>query len=193
MIKWSLIEILAACILGNLLPLRPLLEKMVPPMRSIFSWYTRSTSRKSSEKQTGTFGRFTWRKRFKPSSKSNLISTFDFTKFSVTSSLDWTKSEINEISPRTPSPPHDFVYEKNGDVSVHVPRRDVEPQIVSAEFSRDTPTPGFSPTQVSVTDSTGRASRNDSERGLMPGSRELGRERHVSGPWSYALGIFDRT
>ncbi|KAF1355748.1 hypothetical protein EJ07DRAFT_32511, partial [Lizonia empirigonia] len=38
-IKWSLIEILAACICGNLLSLRPLIEQVMPPFRSVYSWY----------------------------------------------------------------------------------------------------------------------------------------------------------
>ncbi|KAF2028703.1 hypothetical protein EK21DRAFT_69056, partial [Setomelanomma holmii] len=38
-IKWSLIEILSACICGNLLPLRPLVDKVILPVRSLFSRY----------------------------------------------------------------------------------------------------------------------------------------------------------
>ncbi|KAF2627422.1 integral membrane protein, partial [Macroventuria anomochaeta] len=58
-IKWSLIEILSACICGNLLPLRPLIEQIMPPFRSIYSWYSDSrSSRKSSEKTSLGFRRF---------------------------------------------------------------------------------------------------------------------------------------
>jgi hypothetical protein len=179
-IKWSLIEILAACICGNTLPLRPLLKKMVPPVRSFFSWYTRSISRKSSEKNSSTSSKFNWRD--KTPKKPNLISTFDFTKFSVASHLVG-KSEVSEISPRTPCPAH--MDEKRERVGVHV-----QPHHVDMGVYRDIPTQGLDSMQTTTTDSEGRLSRSDSEGGLMPGSRAC--EFRRSGPWSYALGIFDR-
>ncbi|KAF1977568.1 hypothetical protein BU23DRAFT_578050 [Bimuria novae-zelandiae CBS 107.79] len=40
-LKWSLIELLSACICGNLMPLRPLIGRPVPGIRSAFSWYSR--------------------------------------------------------------------------------------------------------------------------------------------------------
>ncbi|KAH7411952.1 hypothetical protein DE146DRAFT_674366 [Phaeosphaeria sp. MPI-PUGE-AT-0046c] len=46
-LKWSLIEILAACFCGNLLALRPLIEQIIPPFRSIYGW---SSGRRSSRK-----------------------------------------------------------------------------------------------------------------------------------------------
>lgn len=173
-IKWSLIEILAACICGNLLPLRPLLEKIVLPVRSFFSWYTRSISRKSSEKNTGTSSKFNWRDKI--SKKPDLITTLNFTKFGVTSHLDW-NSDVSEISPRTPCPAH--MDEKGERVGVHV-----QPHHVDMGVFRDTPTPELDSMQTSTTDSEGRASRTDSEGGLMPGGRA--RECRHSGPWSYA-------
>lgn len=185
-IKWSLIEILSACICGNLLPLRPLVDKIIPPVRSLFSWYTRSFSRRSSDKHSGTFSKFSWLDRFgKSNKKPQLISTLDFTKVDLKSGWDWKDSDASElISPTTPCPAH--VGEKSKGVEVH--EHDVEAQVPRGMI-RKTSTTVLNSTRT-MSDSEGRASRNDSERGLMPPKRET--EKRHSGPWSYALDIFNR-
>ncbi|KAF2819619.1 hypothetical protein CC86DRAFT_412921 [Ophiobolus disseminans] len=190
-IKWSLIEILSACICGNLLPLRPLIDKIVPPVRSLFSRYTRSFSRKSSDKQSGTFSKFSWLDRSgKSNEKPKLISTLNFTQVSLAPDWDWKKSNSSElISPTTPCPA--YVGEKAKSLEIHAQARDIEAQDVPRGMIRKTSTTVLNSTQTTTTsDSFGRPSRNDSEAGLMPGNRQ--REHRHSGPWSYALNIFDR-
>ncbi|KAJ4347712.1 hypothetical protein N0V95_005166 [Ascochyta clinopodiicola] len=112
-IKWSLIEILAACICGNLLPLRPLIEQAMPNFRSIYSWYSdRRSSRKSSEKTSWGLRSFGMFGRSGGSSKPRLIPTLHFTQLSLsptpTPDWDWkhsVNSDQNTMeSPRTPAP-----------------------------------------------------------------------------------------
>lgn len=199
MIKWSLIEVLSACICGNLLPLRPFIEKFVPPFRSIYSWYfDRKTSRKSSKKNTSgsrVLNRFS---QFGGSRKPRLISTLHFTKVSLspmpTSGWDWKKPsnlENTMVLPRNPIPAH---LEKS-------PKNSEEDYVQDVPFGRimKTSTTGLRSTQTQSTmtssqktmvDSVERPSRDGSESDLMPPTRE--REHHVSGPWSRAFAVLDR-
>lgn len=209
-IKWSLIEILSACICGNLLPLRPLFDRVIPPVRSLFSWYTRTTSRKSSDRLfVGTFSKFSWldpsrRSRKKP----KLISTLNFTRVDLAPGWEWKNSNASEMpSPTTPSPAH--MDEKGHSFEIHERDRDIEAQNIPRHVIRKTSTTevrtmqssgtysksdGKPATQTSRTllDSDGRSSRNDSERELVSSQRKHQEHRH-SGPWSYALGLFDRS
>jgi hypothetical protein len=199
-IKWSLIEILAACICGNLLPLRPLIEQIIPPFRSIYSWYSdRRSSRKTSEKTSfgiRSFGKFG---RSGGSSKPRLISTLHFTQKSLsptpTPGWDWknpTNSDQNTmVFPRTPMPVH---LEKNigtveEDYVQDVPHGTIRK--TSTTFLRPQHTKSAMTTsQKTVTDSADRPSRDGSETGLVPPARE--RPRRISGPWSRAFAVLDR-
>ncbi|KAH7081906.1 hypothetical protein BKA63DRAFT_222742 [Paraphoma chrysanthemicola] len=208
-IKWSLIEIVAACICGNLLPLRPLIDKLIPPVRSLFSRYTRSSSRKSSDKRSGaTFAKFSWINRSGRSNKKpKLISTLNFTHVDLAHGWEWKNSNASEmLSPTTPSPAH--MGEKGHSFEIVEQDRDVEAQYVPRGMIRKTSTTELTSTQSSkmyskndeksatqtsrtFSDSEGRSSRNDSERGLVVPQRRHQEHRH-SGPWSYALNLFDR-
>jgi len=47
--RWSVIEVLTACICGNLMALRPLFDRFIPAIRSVVSSYSRG-QRQSCEK-----------------------------------------------------------------------------------------------------------------------------------------------
>ncbi|KAF2852732.1 integral membrane protein [Plenodomus tracheiphilus IPT5] len=86
-LKWSLIEILAACICGNLMPLRPLIQKLMPNVHSVFNKYSRG-SRKSSARSSEPIN-ITWLGRLTRSCrKPKLISTIHFTSMDLTSSWE---------------------------------------------------------------------------------------------------------
>ncbi|KAL1598395.1 hypothetical protein SLS59_006679 [Nothophoma quercina] len=199
-IKWSLIEILSACICGNLLPLRPLIEKVMPPFRSIYSWYSdRRSSGKSSEKASfgiRSFGRFG---RSGGSSKPKLISTLHFTQMNLspmpTPGWDWrnpTSSDTNTmVSPRISTPAHLEKQLQNveEDYVQDVPHAMIRK--TSTTVLRSTQTDSTMTTsQKTMTDSVDRPSRDGSETDLMPPTRE--REHRISGPWSRAFAVLDR-
>ncbi|UPX14995.1 uncharacterized protein EKO05_0005463 [Ascochyta rabiei] len=194
-IKWSLIEILAACICGNLLPLRPLIEQAMPNFRSIYSWYSdRRSSRKSSDKASWGLRSFGMFGRSGGSSKPRLISTLHFSQISLspTSTPDWDrkhsiKSDQNTmISPRTPTPAY---FEKRLDDVDEDYVQDVPHGII-----RKTSTTVLRSTQTGSTmvasQTTTRPSRDGSETDLVPPTRD--REHRISGPWSRALAVLDR-
>ncbi|KAJ8118050.1 hypothetical protein OPT61_g890 [Boeremia exigua] len=197
-IKWSLIEILSACICGNLLPLRPLLEKMMPSFHSIYSWYSdRKSSRKSSDKNMGfhSFSRFG---RSRVSKKPKFISTLDFTRISLTPTpapgWDWEKSMYSEqtgvLSPRTPAPAHfekpptAMEEELSGDQSYRKANR--VPTTMTGTQTSDLTFVSSQMTAVSME----RPSQNGSETHLVPPARE--RLNRISGPWSRAFALLDR-
>lgn len=199
-IKWSLIEILAACICGNLLPLRPLIEQVMPPFRSIYSWYSdRRSSRKSSEKTSIGFHGFNRDGRSGDSNNPRLISTLHFTHMSLsptpTPGWDWENSKDYEqetmVFPRTPTP----AYLEKGlgnveeDYVQDVPHGMIRK--TSTTFLRLAQT-GSTPmsSQKTMTDSVDRPSRDGSETDLMPPARD--REHRISGPWSRAFAVLDR-
>lgn len=112
MIKWSLIELVSACICGNLLPLRPLLQRLMPSLRSAFSWYTswsksRSRSRKSSDKSTKSgskWARLTGRGTGK---RPKFLPTLHFTQVDLSPGWDYKKSEASDMTdPSSPCPAH---------------------------------------------------------------------------------------
>jgi hypothetical protein len=199
-LKWSLIEILSACICGNLLPLRPLVERFVSPFRSVYTWYSdRRSQRRSSEKTsfgTRSFGRFS---RSGASSKPNLISSLHFTQISLsptpTSGRDW-KDAINSdtntmASPRTPNP----VLLENNLESVEEDYVQEVPYGVMSKTSttvtKSTQTKStLTTSERTMTDSADRPSRDGSERDLVPPSK--GRENRISGPWSRAFDVLYR-
>lgn len=199
-IKWSLIEILAACICGNLLPLRPLIEQIMPPFRSMYGWYSnRRSSRKSSEKTSigiQVFGRLG---RSGDSRKPRLISTLHFTQMSLhpshTPGWEWknsTNSDQNTIvSPRTPTPAHlektiGTVEEEHVQDWPHGMIRKTSSIILRSQQTES----AMTTSQKTMTDSTDRPSRDGSETGLVPPANE--RPQRISGPWSRAFAVLDR-
>lgn len=198
-IKWSLIEILSACICGNLLPLRPLVEQIILPFRSIYSWYSdRRSSRKSSEKTSLGFRSFGKFGRSGGSSKPKLISTLHFTQMSLsptpTPGWDWknsTKSDQNTMSPRTPTPAHFKKYIENIEEEYvqdvpHGMIRKTSTTVLPSQQSEST----WTTSQKSMTNSVDRPSRDGSETDLMPPARQ--RPQRISGPWSRAFAVLDR-
>ncbi|KAF3042926.1 hypothetical protein E8E12_007130 [Didymella heteroderae] len=199
-IKWSLIEILSACICGNLLPLRPLVEQIMPPFRSVYGWYSdRRSSRKSSEKASlgiRSFGRFG---RAGGSSKPRLISTLHFTRMSLspTPTPGWNrKDSINSdqntmMSPRTPTPAHfeikirDVEEDYVQDVPHGMIRKTSTAFLRSQQFES-----AMTTSQRPMTASADRSSRDGSETDLMSPARE--RPQRISGPWSRAFAVLDR-
>jgi hypothetical protein len=198
-IKWSLIEILAACICGNLLPLRPLIEQIMPPFRSVYSWYSgRRSSRKSSENTSlgiRSFGRF----GRSGESRKPRLSTLHFTQMSLsptpTPGWNWknsTNSDQNTmVSPRTPMPAH---LEKNiesveEDFVQDVPHGMIRKTSTTVLRSQRTES-AMTTSHKTMTDSADRMSRDGSEMGLVPPARE--RPQRISGPWSRAFAVLDR-
>lgn len=199
-IKWSLIEILAACICGNLLPLRPLIEQLMPPFRSIYSWYSdRRSSHKSSEKASfgiRSFGRFA---RSGASNKPRLISTLHFTQMSLSPipTPDWDRKNstnsdsITVVSPRTPTPAYlekiiGNVEEEYVQEVPHGMMRKTATTHLRSQRSES----AMTTSQKIMTDSADRPSRDGSETDLMPPARE--RPQRISGPWSRAFALLDR-
>lgn len=196
-IKWSLIEILAACFCGNLLALRPLIEQIIPPFRSI---YSRHSNRRSSRKTTHktflglrSFGRFG---RSGDSGKP-IIPTLHLTQMSLSPSptptpgWDWKDSsnsdQVTIVSPRTPTPAHlektiEFVEQ---DYVQDVPHGSVR-KIPTPFRSRHTES-DMTASQKTMTDSIDRPSGDGSVRGLVPPARE--RPQRISGPWSRAFAV----
>lgn len=199
-IKWSLIEILAACICGNLLPLRPLVEQLVPSFRSIYSWYSdRRSSRRSYEKASfgiRSFGRFG---RFGGSNKPGVISSLHFTQMSLsptpTPDWDWKNStnsdQITMVFPQTPTTV--YLEKKVGndeeDYVQHVAHgmmRKVSPTHLRSQQSES----AMTTSQKTMIDSSDRPSWDESKVDLTPPARE--RPQRVSGPWSRAFAFLDR-
>ncbi|KAH6642006.1 hypothetical protein C7974DRAFT_326858 [Boeremia exigua] len=181
-IKWSLIEILSACICGNLLPLRPLLEEITPSLRSMYSWYSdRRSSQKSSEKSSGELG------RSDGSNKPKFLPTFHFTRVSKWDWNNTTSSDQNAIlHPRTPTP----AYFTDGS-------NNFEEDFVQDLPVRNTPTAFMESqkmesmvTSSQMTMGTDGKSSRSSQTDLMPPSRD--RENRISGPWSRAFALLDR-
>ncbi|KAL1595927.1 hypothetical protein SLS60_009617 [Paraconiothyrium brasiliense] len=201
-IKWSLIEILSACICGNLLPLRPLIDQIMPPFRSIYSWYSdhRSSQRTSEKTSLGfrSFGRFG---RSSRPSRPKLISTLQFTQMSLspspTQGWDWKHSGKSEqhtmASPRPMTHAH---FERNpynvGDSIDDV--HELQDETTGMAFTASLESPQSETTsekaRKTMKASIDRSSRDGSESGLMPPPRN--REQRISGPWSCALAILDR-
>ncbi|KAF2131803.1 hypothetical protein P153DRAFT_312509, partial [Dothidotthia symphoricarpi CBS 119687] len=93
-IKWSLIEVFSACACGNLLPLRPLVDKVMHSARFMFSWYS-DWSRKSSGTASADLNNSQLQPRHnQPSKKSNLISTLNFTHTDPELGHNWTGSRL---------------------------------------------------------------------------------------------------
>lgn len=198
-IKWSLIELLSACICGNLLPLRPLIEKVMPPFRSIYSWYSdRKSSRKSSEKTPTDHHSFGVFRHFGASTKPKFISTLDFPRVTLMpdSKLGQTwrdstdPSQINVLPPSTPSPAY---FEKSAatfkeNYAEEVPHGMIRKTSTTVLRSHQSESTHMS-SQITAS-SMERPSRDGSERGLMPPMRE--HEHRISGPWSRAFALLDR-
>ncbi|KAF9700165.1 hypothetical protein EKO04_001959 [Ascochyta lentis] len=195
-IKWSLIEILAACICGNLLPLRPLIEQVMPNFRSIYSWYSDCRSSEKTSLGFRSFGKFG---RSDGSSKPRLLSTLQFTQMSLspTPTPKWDrKNSMNSdqntiLSPRTPTPAY---FEKNFD-NVHEEYMQGMPHSMIRKTTttvlRSTQTGSTMMTsQKTMKESVDRPSRDGSETDLMPPARS--REHRISGPWSRAFAVLDR-
>ncbi|KAL6705174.1 hypothetical protein ACN47E_007279 [Coniothyrium glycines] len=220
-IKWSLIEILSACICGNLMPLRPLIDRLMPSVRSAFSWYSRG-SRKSSDKDNSSaqIGQFSWlnplRKR---TPKPKLISTLNFTNVNLKSGWDWKKSNQSEFgdwkqsnsselaSPTSPLPAyHEKSFES---YECQIDERSGRPvSEVPLGMIKKTSTTTHNTTQMTnstidsksdgkTMDSSQRA-MSDSEGRTSRGSESglvppaRNRENRHSGPWSRALNVLYR-
>lgn len=188
---------------GNLLPLRPLVDQIMPPFRSIYNWYTnRSVSCKTSEKSSSfehSLGRF-GRSGVSPQPRIEHPPRFEQTNLKPTSTsgrdLEQSTSsdQYNVASAKTPMPayPEKTIRDFEED-------REQEVQITSEGMTRKT-VPAVSRSQWvgvattacrnDVTHSTDRSSRDGSESGLMPPARE--RLQRNSGPWSYALALLNR-
>ncbi|CAN9175011.1 unnamed protein product [Alternaria alternata] len=111
-IKWSLIEILSACICGNLMPLRPIVDKILPSLRSVFSSYSKG-SRKNSENSSDGVAKSKWYRVNKGDRKPKLISTLQITRMSLTprwaneeESATWMTSPLDKPLPALPEMAH---------------------------------------------------------------------------------------
>lgn len=189
-LKWSLIEILAACICGNLMPLRPLFERMLPPFRSAFSRYSRG-SRKSSGRSSNGLRNISWFPRAGRSTrKPKLISTLHFTQMDLSPGWEGkSKYADDTISPATPA----TTYLEKGFDSFERPIADAPTPPVPHGMIRKTSTTVLrtnTTSQTTTTHSEGRMSTNGSDKDLVPTPRRP--EQRFSGPWSRALTIFDR-
>lgn len=194
MIKWSLIEILSACICGNLLPLRPLIDRMLPSFRSVFSWYS-NRSRKSSGRTSSGFGKFSWRDPSRKAlRKPKLISTLNFTQMNLNPGWDWKNSNASEIkSPATPAPAYmekEFEYHETDLETGH--GRSVPHGMINETSSaalRSTPTTMTG--SALTTEIETKSSLEGSEIDFIPPRRY--EEHRISGPWSRAMTVvFDR-
>ncbi|RAR08087.1 integral membrane protein [Stemphylium lycopersici] len=181
-IKWSLIEILSACICGNLIPLRPLFDKVLPSLRSLFNSSSKE-SRKTSEKSSDGVANPNWHRANNPVRKPNITSTLRLTRMSL--NPQWVRDEeeaVETISPLDkPLPP---VPEMAHKAHEHY----VEERCFRSISNRCT--------RGSFT-STTRTSDDESEaswgnrKGLKLPARD--REQCHSGSWSRALSmIFER-
>ncbi|KAI8942221.1 hypothetical protein NX059_000304 [Plenodomus lindquistii] len=184
---WSLIEILAACVCGNLMPLRPLIDQILPSIRSVVGKYSRG-SQKSSERNSEPNNN-TWYGRLTRSSrKPKLLSTLHFTRMDL--SPDWETKTLRTNAMKTSDPAtfekgvesHELTVE--GAQTPPVPRGTIRKTSSTVLHSTYDP-------QTSSTSEEGRLSPVDSERGLVPPASPR-RESRYSGPWSRALTVFDR-
>lgn len=189
-LKWSLIEILAACICGNLMALRPLITKLMPSVRSVLDKHSLS-SRKSSDRSPKA-GNTTWPGRFiRSSRKPKLISTLAFTRMDLSPRWENKSSCTDDIvSPTTPEPG----YFEKGYEAYELPVKGVRtppvPRGVIRKTSSTTVLHSTYGMQTSSTAGEGRSSLNDSESGLVPMNPRS--EKRFSGSWSRALTVFDR-
>jgi hypothetical protein len=175
-IKWSLIEILAACICGNLMPLHPLADKILHGIRSLFSGHAGPSLKSSAQTRRDR----SWPKR-PLHGQSDLISTLHSTNVSLGAKWDrkngTTSGEMSSFTP--PLPVHlrqafqTRTEERHADRARH-------------EMTRKTSTTGLNTSECER-----MSSLADSESHLVLRSNH--RSRHMSGSWSRALSvIFDR-
>ncbi|KAF2997086.1 hypothetical protein E8E13_003086 [Curvularia kusanoi] len=173
-LKWSLIEILSACICGNLVPLRLLIEKALPSIRSFHSGH--GSSRKSSSKtQIG----------FHDLSGSGRSS--DIKKPKLTSS-----SLGSAPAPHLTRPQQGTLDSLRTPASAHLEKGVSYELVEDIPASKQRPRTGESikpKLQESFTNNSERPS-NESKTGLIPPLPE--REHRVSGPWSCAFAFIDR-
>lgn len=207
LIKWSVIEILSACICCNLMPLRPLFERLLPTVRSIFSFRSRYSGKSSNQDSRSTH--VSWGNPVRrPAPTPNLISTAHTMKADVYPGWDWkTGDESEMVTPKTPAPAY---YTKSFDPY----GRDTEESILGLDSDKARGTTGASCSTPENTnhqtmsagdknqtgtllDSTrhptleveGRTSRS-SGAGLISPDRT--QEQRHSGSWSRVLSVMYR-
>ena len=181
-IKWSLIEILSACICGNLMPLRPIVDKILPSLRSVFSSYSKG-SRKNSENSSNGVAKSKWYRVNKGDRKPKLISTLQITRMSLTprwvseeESATRMTSPLDKPLPALPEMAHKVHEHHVGEGYMH---------LVSNRATR-----GSLVCTMRSFDEESEAGRGGREV-LSPPAR--GREECHSGSWSRALSmIFER-
>jgi hypothetical protein len=181
--KWSVLEILSACICGNLMPLRPLVDRLVPTVRSVFSSYTKG-SRKSSDKGSNGLGNISWPSRRKRSPKKpELISTMHFTQMSLGPFEEGIREDGNKMDFPFAMPSPAYFGTKSETHERHV---DEGAQPVPHGMIRKT-----SMTVSNTSEREGRMSEGGSERDFF--WLDSPRDQHSSGSWSRALSMmFER-
>jgi hypothetical protein len=181
--KWSVLEILSACICGNLMPLRPLVDRLVPTVRSVFSSYARG-SRKSSDKGSNGLGNLSWPSHRKRSPKKpELISTMHFTQMSLGPYKEGTREDGNKMDFPFAMPSPAYFGNKSGTDERHV---DEGSRPIPHGMIRKTPT-----IESNTSGREGRTSEGGSEREFL--ALHSPRDQHSSGSWSRALSmVFER-
>jgi hypothetical protein len=181
-IKWSLIEILSACVCGNLLPLRPLIDKIMSNITTITSWNS-IRSQRTSEKHSMTDH------RSKQSvSKKRSIEKVNHTPYVPYKQPAWSQEEIlhrNNPSPTTPSPAFDRDIESCEIIKEYEPSLEVPPTPPEKD------TRPASPATSTDTTSPERKKTKGSKKHLEIPPMSF-QEHRFSGPWSRALALLDR-
>lgn len=182
-IKWSLIEILSACVCGNLLPLRPLIDKIMSNIKPITSWHS-IRSQRTSEKHSVP-GHHSKQSVSKKRSIENVHHApyAQHTQPAWSQEKIWNNSELK--SPETPSP---TFYR---DIESCEILNDYEPSLEVPPTPPEKDTRPASPATSTDTRSQERKSGRGSKKHLEIPPINF-QEHRFSGPWSRALALLDR-